>query len=134
MSIQFAACVIQNLHGDVLLLHRKTREQAQWDLPGAMLWEGESSEHAAARGGFEDLLEPVTIVRRLADVQITYDGQSARSHYWLGSIGVTATELQLNHKRAVEYINLRRRGVGAKGLSPQVEWLVHALQNDEIQL
>jgi 8-oxo-dGTP diphosphatase len=65
MKIQLAGCVIVDEYDRILLLHRNTAKQTQWELPGGKIKRGETAEQAAVRELGEELGVEVRLVKAL---------------------------------------------------------------------
>jgi ADP-ribose pyrophosphatase YjhB (NUDIX family) len=142
MSAEYlATCVITDPENHVLLLHRT--DHNQWQLPGGRPAQSELTNFP------EDPLEAV--VRKTKD-ELGIDIAPARARligqtvFRQGVVEYSCDWFQARDYSGVPilgrpdtydawgYFNLYKRGIGRIGLSPNVEKLTWALQNDELRL
>jgi 8-oxo-dGTP diphosphatase len=74
-----AGCVIFNVHGAILLMHRKTPGRTQWETPGGIIDPGEEPHQTASRELEEELGIKVKIGRELGHRDFEEDGKTM--HY-----------------------------------------------------
>lgn len=132
--IQLAGCILTNEHGHVLLLRRNTPELRQWELPGGKIEEGESAEAAAIREAREELGVAIAIRRKLGETAFVQSGKDF-SYQWYAAdiVGGDPAPQEAMHDTC-SYVNLSRFGIGAIGLSPNVENLAREIQDERVRL
>ncbi|HEU5004514.1 MAG TPA: NUDIX hydrolase [Candidatus Saccharimonadales bacterium] len=134
MVRRLAGCIITNVHGRVLLIHRNTPRLSQWELPGGKVEENESAAQAATR---EALEEVNLVVEGLEEVGATEFGDNGYDwHYtWFRPSRVTG-DLKLMEKTFddIRFINILSGEVEDKVLSPNVVAIIKALKNKQFHL
>jgi len=95
-NINLAGCIIYDENGDVLMLHRKTKERTQWEIPGGGVDAGEEPDAAAIRELQEELGVAVRIVRELGHREFT-EGGSSFDYTWFQA-EITAGEPGIKEK------------------------------------
>lgn len=80
-NISLAGCIIYDENGDVLMLHRKTPNRAQWEIPGGGVEAGEEPDAAAIRELQEEMGVTVRIVRELGNREFT-EGSNNFDYTW----------------------------------------------------
>lgn len=68
---ELAGCVIVNEQGELLLIHRRFQDLAQWELPGGKVENGEKHEEAAIRELLEEIGVDVQIIERIGNARFT---------------------------------------------------------------
>lgn len=80
-EVRLAGCVIRDLRGRVMMLHRKTDELTQWEIPGGKLEPGEEPEQTAVRELREEVGVEVDIERRLGEREF-FQGDCRMVYTW----------------------------------------------------
>jgi ADP-ribose pyrophosphatase YjhB (NUDIX family) len=121
-------------HSGILLLHRNTPDLIQWEVPGGKVKPGEKPLQAALREGEEELGVKAKVIRYLRSVPFVQNAEEYMAHWYFARLAEQPRIEESNLFDDLAYINLGIYGIGAKGLSPNAENLVRAIQNDELDL
>ncbi len=85
MKVLLAGCVVVDEYERILLLHRSTDEQTQWELPGGKIEEGELPAEAAIREMYEELGVRVQLTAELGSAE--FEDDETEYHYtWFQAI------------------------------------------------
>ncbi len=105
MKLQLAGCVIQNLEGKILLLHRNTPGRIQWETPGGKIEEGEDEKVAAIREVKEELGIEVEIEKEIGRKDFSEDGNEM-GYVWFQAKIISGDPKPLEEKHdKVEYFS-----------------------------
>jgi 8-oxo-dGTP diphosphatase len=93
-KIELAGCVILDDYNRILLMHRNTEQQSQWELPGGKVEQGETAEAAAVREIKEELGVEVGLVKSLGHGEFE-TGEKKYRYTWFQAVVVSGQpELQ----------------------------------------
>jgi 8-oxo-dGTP diphosphatase len=79
--MQLAGCIIKNKENKVLLMHRKTPNRSQWEIPGGKVEIGEIPTQTAVRELREELGIGVALTRQIGAKTFEEEGQSYE-YFW----------------------------------------------------
>jgi cytidylate kinase/8-oxo-dGTP pyrophosphatase MutT (NUDIX family) len=131
-----AGCVVLNALGHLLLLHRRTSERTQWELPGGHIQPGEQPAQAAERKLREEAGLDVIVARQLGST-VFGEGEVVYEYNWfLGRLRSGTAQLAGDVFDGLQYFPLAELDeMKAQGrLSVNAEHLVEAISRDEISL
>lgn len=81
-KIELAGAILTNERGEILLMHRNTKDLKQWELPGGKLEKDESPEQAATRELKEELDIDVQPVKYLGFREFLDAGRTLKYHWF----------------------------------------------------
>lgn len=86
INLRLAGCIIPDVDGKILLLHRNTAKRQQWEIPGGKLEDSEESSDAAIREVKEELGVEVLIISKLGEKTFKEDGHTLYYTWYLAKI------------------------------------------------
>lgn len=135
-QLRRAVCVIRDDEdGSLLLLHRVTPENSQWECPAAQVELGEALGVAATRAAQQELDVDVLIKRHLAVATVTDGGDDITVAWYLVRIVGGKPELRRQDVYdTFEQFDLERLHSDYDALSPDMRAFVDALDDGTITL
>ncbi|HUA27986.1 MAG TPA: NUDIX hydrolase [Streptosporangiaceae bacterium] len=93
-KLRLAGCIVKNLDGEILLLHRNTAKRKQWEIPGGKLDPDEDASKTAAREVREEAGIEVEIISELGTREFNEDSFTMSYTWFLAEIidGVAAIQ------------------------------------------
>jgi 8-oxo-dGTP diphosphatase len=132
--LQLAGCIIQNINGEILLLHRNTPARTQWELPGGKIDPGENPKSAAIREVKEELGIDVEIVSEAGRHEFNEDGYINDYIWFNANILSREPHPQEAMHDKVEYFSWESLRDMKNTLSSNAKNLVDAYSNNQLKL
>lgn len=131
-----AGCVVLNETGRLLLLHRRTEERTQWELPGGHVRDGETPARAAERKLKDEAGLDVVVVSRLGATTFDEGDVTFRYTWFLGRMQHGSAQLRSDIFDGLRYFSLDELELMSKQgeLSVNGESLVAAISSGEVDL
>jgi 8-oxo-dGTP diphosphatase len=133
MNILLAGCVIVDEYERILLLHRSTDEQQQWELPGGKIEEGELPAETAIRELYEELGVNIRLTAELGQAEFE-DDENDYHYTWFQAV-VVGGEPSVCEPQTfddVDYIEFD--DLASIALSANMEILFRKLVSGEVSL
>jgi 8-oxo-dGTP diphosphatase len=128
-----AGCVIKDLDGKILLLHRNTKDRVQWELPGGKVEIDEKPEEAAVREIKEELGVKIRLGEKIGSQEFLEDSYT-NDYIWFEAEIVTGIPVPIEDKfDQVEYFSLSEMGEMKEELSSNVKNLVEAIRSGKVR-
>lgn len=129
MNINLAGGIIKDNEGRVLLLHRNTIKQRQWELPGGKIEENEKPSEAAIRELEEELGVCVSIIDCLGNKEFIENGY-IMNYYWYECIIVEGIPRVMENKfDMLKFWSISELNSIYEELSPNMKNLLPLLNN-----
>jgi len=124
MTIQLAGCVLTDIQGRILLIHRHTADYDHWEIPGGKVEPNETNQQAAIRELQEEL--GVTVVAEHEIGRAIFDDNARQFEYtwWLASTNETPVLQETDLFSEYDYFDLNHLNDGELQLSEGVKALL----------
>lgn len=106
--IHLAGCVIPDKQGNILLIHRNTLSQVQWELPGGKVEDGEDEKNAAIREVYEETDLKVKIVDFIGSANFKENGTEWLYHWYLAEITEGIPKIKEEKFDKLRFLNIEQ--------------------------